>query len=168
MFKLALVSLLVSGVAVAGPAPEVAKLADLMGGAWSCEGNAFLPGGKALKLTGKMKIALDLEGMWLHESMDGKVGPINLQFESYLTFDAAQKKWRRIEIDSRGNHEISYADPAKDGKVEWLADKTGPDGKVSQSRTHFDGSDPKKLHLVGESTADKKTWTKTVELTCSK
>lgn len=153
--------------------PEVAELAKLMAGAWTCDGNIFGPDGKAMKITGHMTNAVDLNGTWLHESLESSVGEgkaaMSFRFEGYITFDAALKKWRRIEVDSFGSHTIGTADPAKGGKVEWVLESTAPDGKREQSRTHFDGSDPKKIHVTGDVSHDSgKTFAKGVDISCKK
>jgi hypothetical protein len=153
--------------------PEVVELGKTMSGTWTCDGNLFAPDKKAIPISGHMTMAVELNRVWLHESLDAGVGQgssaMNYKFEAFITFDKATKKWRRVEVDSLGGHTISSADPAKDGKLEWLNESTGADGKVQQQRTHFDGSDPKQVHVVGEITLDKgKTWIKTADLSCKK
>lgn len=160
---------------VLGPkgVPQVAELAKVMAGTWTCTGALAGPDGTAIKLEGHMTNTVELAGRWLHESMDVAVGegkaPGNVRFEAYITYDAGPKKWRRIEVDSVGNHTISSAVPSTTGKLEWLSDETAADGKTDQQRTHFDGSDPKRLHVVGEMSTDKgKTWVHTAEMSCAK
>lgn len=153
-----------------GGGPELVALAKVMGGAWSCTGALFAPTGASVKMTGKMTNALALDGRWLRESMDVSVPPsMHISFEAYITYDQGPKKWRRIEVDSVGNHTVSSAVPTTTGKLDWLSDETAPDGKVDQQRTHFDGSDPTTLKVLGEMTTDKgKTWVKTAELSCTR
>jgi len=157
---------------ILGPKPgaELAALAKVMAGEWTCTGELFTPAGAAVKMTGHMTNAIALDGRWLHESMDVTVPPaMHVGFEAFITFDARPKKWRRIEVDSVGNHTISSAVPTTTGKLEWLSDETNADGKVDQQRTHFDGSDPKKLHVLGDQSIDHgKTWLKSADLTCTK
>jgi hypothetical protein len=158
-----------AGILGPKPGPEFAALTKVMAGEWTCTGDLVAPTG-AVKMTGRMMNVVALDGRWLHESMEVSVPPsTHVGFEAYITYDAGPKKWRRIEVDSVGNHTISSAVPTTTGKLEWLSDEINADGKLDQQRTHFDGSDPKKLHVVGEATADKgKTWTKTAELTCTR
>ncbi len=173
-------SLVLASVSAADPksdhpkgVPQVIELAKTMSGTWACDGSLFAPNGKAIKIAGHMKMALDVNNAWLHESFDASVdegaAAMSYKFEAFITFDAPMKKWRRIEVDSFGIQTLSSADPTKDGKLEWANESTGPDGKPQQQRTHFDGSNPSQLHVLGEATLDKgKSWIKTADLVCKK
>lgn len=172
--KTLLALVVIGGVAAADPKipQEVTDLAKLVTGTWKCAGTMVLPGDPAAQpMTATLRTKADLDGFWLHDSFEAKIGPAakatKLKYESYATFDS--RKWRRVHVDNRGAQLIGTSDGPKDGKLDWNLDLLGSAGPAVQIRDHVDASDPKVLKLAGEQSSDKgKTWTKVYELTCKR
>lgn len=166
--------LLIGGVAHADPQipPEVTGLLKVVTGAWRCTGTATLPGEAAAQpMTATLRTRSDLDGFWIHDTFEAKVGPaakpIKLKYESFATFDS--RKWRRVLVDNRGAQVIGTSDGVKDGKLDWNLDALAGSAPAVQVRDHVDAVDPKALKLSGERSSDKgKTWTKVYELACKK
>jgi hypothetical protein len=168
--KLAVVALLIAGAAEADPKipQEVTDLAKMLTGTWKCTGTMQLPGeAQPAPLTATLRSKADLDGFWIHDSLDAKVGKTTrLKYEAFITFDG--KKWRRVLVDNAGNQVLGSSDGLKDGKLDFNLDWIGGSGAL-QSREHFDLTDPKALKLSQESSSDKgKTWTKLHEMTCKR
>jgi len=168
--RLALV-VLVTGVASSAHADpkipqEVTDLAKIVTGTWKCTGTATLAPEPEAPLTGTLKTKADLDGFWIRDVFDAKVGKIRLKYESFTTFDG--KKWRRVLLDNRGSQALGTCDGVKDGKMDWNLDVMGP-APAALFRDHVDATDPKLLKLWGEISADKgKSWTKVYEMTCKR
>ncbi len=167
--KTALVILLIGGVAHADPKvpQEVTDLAKIMTGTWKCTGSVQMPGqAEATAMTAVLKSKVDLEGFYLHESFESKIGKTKYRFEAFTTYDG--RKWRRAEFDSYGQQMIGSSDGMKDGKMDFNLDIMGA-SLGAQFREHFDLAEPKVLKLAAEWSADKgKTWMKVVEMSCKK
>ena len=167
--RLALVVLCI-GVAPVAADPkipqEVTDLAKILNGTWKCAGTATLSPDPEAPLTATLITKSDLDGFWLHSSLDGKVGKTRMKYESFTTFDS--RKWRRVLVDNRGQQALGTCDAIKDGKMDWNLDVMGQT-PTALFRDHLDASDPKKLELSGETSIDKgKTWTKVYVMTCKR
>jgi len=158
------------------PAPEIADRLKMMQGTWTCTGTAM--GGAdmktEMKFKGTMTSKSDLDGFWIHDSMQGTAGEgkaaMKFKMESYATFDAAGKKWHTLAVMNDGGQMVGMGDALKDGKGEMVADTWSPMG-AGQMKDHVDVSDVKKAgaHMWGEASMDKgKTWGKVYDMTCKK
>lgn len=151
------------------PAPkELADMAKNMGGTWNCTGTAFAPNGKdKTDLKGTMKSALEMNGMWIHDTFDAKMGTMPFHFEAYTTYDATGKHYHRAMIESFGG--LSEGEGKLNGtKIDFDLDThdSHGDGKF---KDHVDFTDLKAVKAAGEMSMDKgKTWTKVYEMTCKK
>ncbi len=148
---------------------EVADMAKAMAGTWNCTGKGMMPDGSSLDMTGKLSTKSDLDGFWYHETLDGKMGKMGFKFESYATFDAGSKKWRKVAVDNMGGQSVGTSDGMTAGKLDWAVDSMGPMGAM-MDKEHIDASDAKAGTKVwGETSMDKgKTWKKTFEVVCKK
>ncbi|MBL9016713.1 MAG: DUF1579 family protein [Myxococcales bacterium] len=164
---------LVTGVAATATADpkvpqEVTDLAKSLTGTWKCTGTATLAPEPEAPLTGTLKTRADLDGFWIRDVFDAKVGKTTrFKYEAFTTFDG--KKWRRVLLDNRGSQALGTCDGVKDGgRMDWNLDVMGQ-GPVAMFRDHLDATDPKLLKLSGELSSDKgKSWTKVYEMTCKK
>ncbi len=150
---------------------EVTDLLKIVSGSWKCTGTATLGAEAPAPMTATLKTRSDLDGFWIHDTFEAKVGPgtkgAKLKYESFATYDS--RKWRRVLLDNRGAQVIGTSDGIKDGKMDWNLDALASAGPAVQVRDHLDTSDAKGLKLSGEQSADKgKTWTKVYEMVCKK
>lgn len=150
---------------------EVTDLAKVVTGTWRCTGTATLGTDPAAPMTATLKTRADLDGFWIHDTLEAKVGAgtkTKLTYESFATYDS--RKWRRVLVDNRGTQVIGTSDGVKAGKLDWNLDALAGAASAVQLRDHLDTSDPKVgLKLSGEQSADKgKTWTKVYDMVCKK
>jgi hypothetical protein len=161
---------LIGGVAHADPKvpQEVADLQKILTGTWKCAGTVTLPGEpEPAAMTAVLKFKGDLDGHFIRESFEAKVGKLKLRSESFMTFDG--KKWRRAEFDTFGHQMIGSSDGMKDAKIDFNLDVMSGVSAGAQVRQHCDATDPKVLKLAAEGSTDKgKTWKKVIEMTCKK
>ncbi len=149
---------------------EVAELGKAMSGTWKCKGDSFGMGGVKTPMTATNKVKVDFDKWWISESLDVKAGPMKFKMQTFTTYDAAAKKWRRVGIDSMGGQMVGTADGTAAGtKMTFNMDMMGPMG-AGQFRDYFDPTDMKAgLKVWGEMSMDKgKTWTKAYEQVCKK
>lgn len=151
------------------PPKELADMAKASTGSWTCKGQGMDHTMKMTDLTGKMKIALSADKWWLQASFDSKMGKEPFHFESFTTYDAAAKKWKRVMIESGGGWSNGETAGMKDGKIDWdlTAHSTMGDAMF---KDHEDVSDPKAgAKMRGEMSMDKgKNWVPVYEMTCKK
>src|SRR5262249_5325997 len=142
------------------PAPEIADTLKQMQGTWTCTGTAM--GGQDMKTEMKFKATMtsksDLDGFWIHDSMQGTSGEgktaMKFKMESYSTFDAAAKKWHRVSMMNDGAMMTGMGDAMSGGKGDTTSDMWGPMGS-GQFKDHVDASDAKKgVHMWGEISMD--------------
>lgn len=147
---------------------EVTDMVKGTSGNWKCTGKDFMPDGTAVDLKATMTMRADLDGFWVHESFSAPMGKDTYKFEAYMTFDAAQKKWRRVQIDNMGGQIMGMA-AMTNMKLDMDMDGMGPMG-ASKFRDHYDGSDPKSgAHSWGEASLDGgKTYVKVYDMVCKK
>jgi hypothetical protein len=150
------------------PPPELAAAAKASAGTWKCKGQGMDHTMKMIDTTGTLKIKLDLDNWWLHASYDSMMGKEGFHFESFSTFDAQAKKWKRVLIETGGGWSSGESDGMKDNKLDWTLSMHSPRGDIA-FRDHQDMTDPKAgMKLSGEFTADGKTWTTVYTLACKK
>jgi hypothetical protein len=151
------------------PAAEIGDMMKGMAGTWKCTGTTMDTKGASTPMKATMKTKVDLDGFWAHDTFTGTAGKMKYTFESYTTFDASAKKWRRVMVDNMGGQMIGTSDGMKDGKMDFNLDTMGPTG-AGMFKDHLDASDPKAgVKASGEMSMDKgKTWTKVYEMTCKK
>jgi hypothetical protein len=155
------------------PPQEVADLAKATVGTWSCSGSETGMDGKDMKFTGKLVTTADLDGFWVHDSFAGMAGEgkaaIKFKMETFTTWDAGQKKWRRVALMNDGGQMVGTGDAMKDMKGEFALDAMSAHG-LAMFKDHIDASDLKKgAHTWGEMSMDKgKTWMKVYDMTCKK
>ncbi len=169
--KTFLVLVAAGGLANAEPKipQEVADLLKVVTGNWKCTGTVVAGvDTQPQPMTATLKSRTDLDGFWIHDTFDAKIGKAKLKYESFTTYDS--RKWRRVLVDNRGTQVIGTSDGIKDGKMDFNLDAITGAGPASQLRDHLDASDPKAgLKLAGELSTDKgKTWSKVYEMTCKK
>ncbi len=164
---------LTAGVAGAapmpGPAREVGDLAKLVAGSWKCSGTI-----ERLPVAGTMTTKLEVGGAWIHETMtltagDPKTG-MTVTAEGFNTYSAATKTWRRIAVDSMGNHYVGTAPATADHKFEWAMEVTQPAGPSVLQRGHTDMSNPAKgiKIAIDESPDHGKTWIPGLSARCTR
>ena len=148
---------------------EVADMAKAMTGTWNCTGKGIMPDGSSIDMTASFKSKADLDGFWVHDSLDGKMGKMAYKFEAFSTYDAATKKWRKLGVDNMGGSSVGTSDGVKDNKVEWAVESTSMMGQMTE-KEHMEMGDAKTGTKVwGEMTMDKgKTWKKSYEVVCKK
>ncbi len=150
---------------------EVLDMAKAMAGTWKCTGSTFGTDGAPIPMTATMKSKADLDGFWIHDSFEAKMGKTQkFKFESFMTYDASSKKWRYVMLDNWGTQSIGTSDGMKDGKMDVNMDTLGGAMGPGLFRDHLDASDPKSgMKMMGEASMDKgKTWMKVYEQTCKK
>lgn len=152
------------------PPQELAESAAHAVGTWKCSGQGMDKSMKMAEMTGTMTIKLELDNWWLHESFAATMGKTKepYRYESFVSFDAPTKKWKRVLIESGGSWASGESAGMKAGKLDWdLSMHTMGDMAF---RDHEDASDPKAgVKMWGEFSPDKgKTWIKVYEMTCKK
>ena len=157
------------GMAEMKPPAELAAMAKMTSGTWTCKGQGMDHTQKMVDMTATMKMKLDVANWWMHATFESKMGKEPFQFESFTTFDPTSKKWKRVMVESGGGWSTGESDGMKDNKVDWNLTSHSMMGEV-MFRDHEDMSDQKAgVKQWGEFSMDKgKTWTKVYELTCKK
>ena len=149
---------------------ELADMAKGMTGSWKCTGKALGMDMKTMTdMTGTAKPKLEFDGFWMHNVYDAKMGKMPFHFDSFVTYDATAKTWRRVMVESGGGYAVGTSTGPKDNKMDWdLA--TQEHMGAGMFRDHEDWSDLKVgFKAWGEMSMDKgKTWTKVYEQTCKK
>jgi hypothetical protein len=151
------------------PPQELTDAAKAATGTWKCKGQGMDRTMKMTDMTGSMKVKLAVDNWWMHASFDARMGKEPFHFESYTTFDAGSKKWKRVMVESGGGWATGESAGTKDSKTDWDVVMRTPMGEL-MFRDHEDMSDIKAgLKNWGEMSMDKgRTWTKVYEMTCKK
>jgi hypothetical protein len=151
------------------PPKEIADMGKTMSGTWKCKGTGFMPDGKKVELTGTMKSALEMNGMWIHDTYDATMAGSPFHFESYTTYDGTGKHFHRIMAESDGGLAEGEGHMNGTTKLDYELDTHGPHGD-GKFKDHIDWSDMKAgVKATGEMSMDKgKTWVKVYEQTCTK
>jgi hypothetical protein len=143
------------------PAPEVAEMAK-MAGNWNCTGKFSMDGTKWTDFKGTNKMSVDLDKFWVKGESTMTAGPMKMKMTEYLTFDAGQKKWFRLSVDSMGGQETAWS---ADGKAwEGEARMMGMSHKVKSTVA----MGPKEIKVTSESSMDGKKWMPAFDMTCKK
>ncbi len=151
------------------PPQEVADMAKGMGGgSWKCTGKVHMPGGDAAgaDFTATVTGKLDLDKMWIHESLTQTKAKAPYKFEAYMTYDAAAKKWNRIMVDNMGGWEQTTSDVADASGVMTWTGSTGGMGMSAKSKTVHTKVSDKEFKLEGTMSMDSKTWNPSFEMDC--
>jgi hypothetical protein len=152
---------------MAKPAKELVEMTKNMAGTWKCTGKAYVMG-NAIDMTGKMTSKAEMDGMWVHDIFDAKMGKASFHFDSFTTFDEKTKKWHRVMVENGGGYSTGTSDGVKDNKIDFELAVHGTQGN-STFRDHIDASDVKKgVKSWGEMSMDGKKWDKVYEQTCTK
>lgn len=148
---------------------EIATMFKATGGNWRCTGTGMAPDMQMTKMTATMKSKSDLDGFWIQDTFEGKMGKAKFKFVAYTTYDPTSKKWRRVSVDNMGAQMIGTSDGLKDNKVDFNMDTMGGMGPGGMFRDHVELVDAKNVKAWGEATMDKgKTWMKVYEMACKK
>lgn len=147
---------------------EIATMFKATGGNWRCTGTGMGPDMQMGKMTATMKSKTDLDGFWIVDTFEGKMGKAKFKFVAYTTYDPSSKKWRRVSVDNMGSQMIGTSDGPKDNKVDFNMDGMGPMGS-GMFRDRVELVDAKNVKASGEMSTDKgKTWVKAYEMACKK
>lgn len=151
------------------PPAELAAMVKGAGGTWRCRGQGMDRTMKMVDMTATMKIKLELASWWVHASFESRMGKEPFQFESYTTFDAKAKTWKRVMVESGGGWATGESAGMKDNKIDWEMTAHSMMGDA-MFRDHEDLSDPKAgAKMSGEFSMDRgKTWTTVYQMTCKK
>jgi hypothetical protein len=149
---------------------ELVEHGKTLTGTWKCTGEMNTGPGGMVKVTATNKVKVELDKWWIAESLEVKGFPMPLKMQTYTTFDATSKKWRRVTFDNWGRQLVGTADAAPMGQgMTFNLDVIGGQGS-GQFRDHLEAIDPKAgQKLWGELSTDKgKSWNKAYEMTCKK
>jgi hypothetical protein len=150
------------------PAPEIASMAKSMAGTWRCTGTAMGSDGQTGPMTATMRSKADLDGFWIRDVFEGKMGKVKYKFEAFSTYDTATKRWRKLMISNEGGSSTGWSDGMQGTKMDWTMDSVGPMGSMP-FRDHIEMVDPKNVKAWGEISMDKgRTWVKVYEMACKK
>lgn len=161
--------------AKAGGMPEMKPPAELVaamkasGGTWTCKGQGMDDAMAMAPMTGKMKVVLSADKWWMQSSFESKMGKTPLHLQSFTTYDAMSKKWKRVMVSSGGGWSSGESAGMKDNKMDWDMTSHTPMGEM-MFRDHEDLTDAKAgAKMWGEISSDKgKTWIKVYEMACKK
>jgi len=153
------------------PPAEIAAALKAMGARANCTGTGVGPDGKTeVPFKGTMTHKSDLDGWWIHGSLNATMGTgkaaAKFKLEMYQTYDAKMGKWRVSGVSNDGGNMAGTGD-MKDGKWESTSDLWTNMGQMMM-REHGDMTDKKAgMHMWGEASMDKgKTWNKMYDMTC--
>jgi len=151
------------------PPKELADMAKAMVGTWKCKGQGMGSDMKMADMTATLSPKLEMNGWWMHDSFDAKMGKEPFHFESYTTFDAKTKKFRETMMEIGGGWSTGESAGMNAGKMDWDLTMHGAMGDA-MFRDHADMTDAKAgAKMWGEASMDGgKTWTKVYEMTCKK
>lgn len=155
------------------PAPELLAAAKAAKGTWFCAGEEFGPDGTAMKAKATMKMALDLDKMWIKGTltMPKKKGQKRgAKFTSYRTYSAMEKKWHTVSVDNSGGWSKGWSTgPDAAGKVTWEIEGNMA-GMAFKARDYEEpGAKKNQMHFWGEWSSDGgKTYNKAYDVICKK
>lgn len=145
------------------PAQEVVDMAKGMSGNWNCTGKFLAPTGSWVDFKGSAKMSVDLDKFWIKGESTMTAGPMKMKNVEYMTYDAGQKKWFRLAVDSSGGHETMTS---SDGKT-WEGEMVGM-GMAMKTKTKFDQVSPKEFKVSSEMSMDGKKFAAGFEMGCKK
>lgn len=149
---------------------ELADMAKMSSGTWKCTGEAMEPGNPVKQpMTATFKQALALDGWWLHTTFESKMGKEPYKFESFTTYDASAKKWKRIMVSTYGGWNTGESAGLVNNKMDWEMAAHSAMGE-GMFRDHLDLSDPKAgAKMMGEMSIDGgKNYLPVYSMTCKK
>ena len=154
-----------------GPTPPkvLADMAKTMSGTWKCKGSVSMPDGKKADLGATVTSALEMTGMWIHDSSDVTLLGTTIHIESYSSYDEAGKHFHRAMVESDGGMAMGEGKMNGTTKLDYDLATHGPHGD-GMLREHIDWSDMKAgVKTSVEMSLDKgKTWVKVYDQTCTK
>ncbi len=157
--------------AIPEPSAEVLAQGKKLKGSWKCQAEMFMPDGTSYKNKFALKIALDLDNMFVKSTFtEAKKKGIKkpFKFTAYTTYDAATMKWHQMSVTNMGTwSKSSSAGPDAAGKITWegMSSMGGQDFKV---RDFEEWTDKKTWHMWGEWSMDGKTFVKAYDASCKK
>jgi hypothetical protein len=171
---------LISPVAapIAQPANDVATLADVLRGPWTCTGTASDASGASIATKGALTITVDSSKWWFRSELQSQQpNGATYRASSITTYDTTAKVWTRTLHDNLGGTErLTSAGLNTDHLVTvWLGERQAPDGALHVRRTerrlradgHADGVvRVEDMQLTTEVSLDARTWTKVDETHC--
>ncbi len=147
------------------PSAELTALAKDMVGNWKCSGKAMDPTGAAMEFKNlSIKQTLDLDKFWLRGEMTGQIGPVKVRNIDYISYDATQKKWFRLAVDSHGGQETNWS---SDGKT-WEGEQRMMGMAVKVKATMEVVKPGKEWKLAAQMSSDGKKWAPGFEMACKK
>jgi hypothetical protein len=151
------------------PPAELTAAAKMAAGTWKCKGQGMDHTMKMADMTGTMVTKLEVDNWWMHGSFSSNMGKDPFHFESFTTYDANAKKWKRVMVETGGGWSSGESAGMKDNKVDWELTAHSAMGDA-MFRDHEDMSDAKAgAKFWGEMSMDKgKTWIKVYEMACKK
>lgn len=150
------------------PPAELAAWAKTMAGSWKCTGTAMGMDGKSQNLTATLTSKTEMNGWWIHDSFDAKMGAMPFHFEQYTTLDPKTKKLHTNMLMGMGGWSTGDAPAPTGGKTDFELVNHDMMGD-SPFKDHVDLSDPKVMKAKGEFSMDKgKTWQTAYDMSCKK
>jgi len=127
---------------------------------WIGEWDVFVTGTQ--NQSGTSSIQLILDSCIIFENWTGGNGYTGKSFNLY---NAVEKKWQQIWVDSRGGI-IQFTGEARDGNLYYTADTPQPDGTRLLRRLTFFHQGPDQVRQFSEASTDGgKTWSPEYDLT---
>lgn len=146
------------------PAQEVVDMAKGMSGSWNCSGKVVTDGkGTWMDFKSTTKMTTDLDKFWIKGEIASTAGAMKWKSVEYMTYDAGQKKWFRLAVDSSGGHESMWS---SDGKS-WEGEMVGM-GMAMKTKTKFEQVSPKEFKVASEFSMDGKKYAPGFEMGCKK
>jgi hypothetical protein len=144
------------------PAQELTDMAKGMAGNWTCTGKWTMDGTTWTDFKGNNKMSLDLDKFWIKGDVTMAAGPMKMKGVEYITYDAGQKKYFRLAMDSTGGHESAWSTDGKkwEGEMRMM-------GMTHKVRSNVEMS-AKEIKVTSEGSPDGKKWMKSFEMACKK
>ena len=150
------------------PPQELADLQKKMVGTWKCTGKVMGPDNQMRDTTGNIQFSVDLDKWWSKSSLTETGTKTPYKFESFTTYDAAQKKWVEIAIDNMGGYGMYTSEGPKDNVSTWTGTSTGMGHSVQSKSVRTMVSDKDVKREDSMSMDNGKNWTSTVSVECKK
>jgi hypothetical protein len=155
------------------PPPELLAAAKASKGTWFCTGEGFGPDGTAMKMKATMKMALDLDKMWIKGTLSmpkQKGQKRGMKFTSYRTYSAMEKKWHQVAVDNEGGWSKGWSTgPDAAGKVTWEVEGNMAGMAVKMRDYEEPGAKKGQMHFWGEwMNPETKQYVKAYDVTCKK
>jgi hypothetical protein len=152
------------------PGPEMAKLKEMVG-TWKCRGKQLAsPMGPEHPTEATVKVEEALNGMWIvghYSEKKTAQNPMPMSGDDYWTYDAAEKMFDRVAMDSMGGFSTGNSKGWENRTLVWTMEGM-MGGQKTKFRETFVQKSPRELELSGEFSAPDGKWTKAYEATCTK